>query len=78
MVHFQALCSSQPNQPELIILAPRLIDGRVDSEPVLNMNSYLRERSMGPLLLYILWEPAGLNSKGLWERDEEPDDVLSR
>lgn len=49
-----------------------------DSEPVLNMKSYLRERSMGPLLLYILWEPAGLNSKGLWERDEEPDDVLSR
>ena len=41
-------------------------------------NSYLRERSMGPLLLYMFWDPAGLNNKGLWERDEEPDDVLSR
>lgn len=40
--------------------------------------SYLRERSMGPLLLYMFCEPAGLNNKGLWERDEEPDDVLSR
>lgn len=40
--------------------------------------SYLRERSMGPLLLYMFWEPAGLNNKGLWERDEDPDDVLSR
>lgn len=39
---------------------------------------YLRERIRGPLLLYAFWDPAGLNSNGLWERDEEPDDVLSR
>lgn len=38
----------------------------------------LRERSIGPLLLYMFWEPAGLSSKGLWERDEDPDDVLSK
>lgn len=38
----------------------------------------LRDRSMGPLLLYMFWEPAGLSSKGLWERDEDPDDVLSK
>lgn len=38
----------------------------------------LRERSMGPLLLYVFWDPAGLSSKGLWERDEDPDDVLSK
>lgn len=42
------------------------------------VKSYLRERSMGPLPLYMFWEPAGLNNKGLWERDEDPDDVLSR
>lgn len=29
-------------------------------------------------LLYMFWEPPGLNNKGLWERDEEPDDVLSK
>lgn len=38
----------------------------------------LRERSMGPLLLYMFWEPAGLSSKGLWEREEDPDEVLSK
>lgn len=37
---------------------------------------YLRERIRGPLL-YTFWDPAGLSSNGLWERDEEPDDVLS-
>ena len=25
-----------------------------------------------------LWELAGLSSSGLWEREEEPEDVLSR
>ena len=26
----------------------------------------------------MLWDPAGLSGRGLWERDEDPDDVLSR
>ena len=38
---------------------------------------YLRERISAPLLAYAFWDPAGLRSSGLWDRDEEPDDVLS-
>lgn len=39
--------------------------------------SHLRERIMGPPL-YMFWEFAGLSNNGLWDRDEEPDDVLSK
>lgn len=39
---------------------------------------YLIERSSCPVLLYTLWDPAGLSSRGLWDLDEDPDDVLSK
>jgi len=53
-------------------------DGCVDVSLVLTVSSYLRERIMGPPLLYMFWELAGLSNNGLWDRDEDPDDVLSR
>ena len=49
------------------------------TEPVPSEHTgvYLRERIRGPLVLYAFCDPAGLRSRGLWERDEDPEEVLS-